>query len=93
MEEIRAVLELGEVPQEYTFRIDRRQEPPILHIPGDQRGPDICLPHKPEQEHWLNGLVELVAPVWHCQWTFTSEKACDDFIEYLTRIEPSPPRI
>ena len=87
MEEIRVTLELGKAPEEYAFTIDRRPDFHVLHIPGDHRGPDLCFPERPEQEEWLNSLVELMTPFWHCQWKFRSCQACDDFIEYLKELE------
>ena len=87
MEEIRVVLKLGETPGEYVFNIDRRQDPPVLHIPGDHRGPDLCIPEKPEQEEWLNGLSQFVTPFWYCQWKFLNRKAYSDFLEYLKDME------
>ena len=87
MDTIRVFMKLGDVPEEYEFTIDRRVSPPVLHIPGDHRGPDLCFPYKPEQENWLNGLVEYVIPFWYCQWRFLSDGVCDDFIEYLRESE------
>ena len=56
-------------PKPYEFRIDDQAEPPIVHIPGDQRGPDLCIPDRPEQASWLDSHPDLVRPSWDCQWT------------------------
>lgn len=85
MERITAVLTLGEEPNEYIFIIDRRQDPPNLCIPGTFRGPDNCTPDKPEQERWLDSLVETVTREWDCRWKFTSGRACDEFVESLRK--------
>ena len=87
MEDIQVVLELGEAPAEYEFSIERRDEPPVLHIPGDHRGPDLCIPEKPEQEKWLDGLGEFMKPYWHCQWKFESGEACEKFIAHLKSLD------
>jgi hypothetical protein len=87
MDEYRFKLRLLDVPAEYSFLIDRKQDPPVMHIPGDHRGPDLCFPRKPEQEEWLNGLSELMAPFWHCQWKFTSIQSCEEFLEMLAATE------
>ncbi|MBN2607905.1 MAG: hypothetical protein JXA64_02230 [Candidatus Fermentibacteraceae bacterium] len=86
MEEIKIVLSLMDSSEEYSFSIDRRQDPPILHIPGDHRGPDLCYPYRPEQEKWLNDRTEFMIPFWHCQWKFRSTEACEDFLRYLREI-------
>lgn len=83
MEEVIALMDLGLGKREYWFSIDRRQGPPILHIPGDHRGPDLCYPDRPEQEKWLNGLSELMTPFWHCQWKFIDDDACSTFVDQL----------
>jgi hypothetical protein len=87
MEELRAVLQLDYAPDEYVFTIDRRQDPPVLHIPGEHRGPDICIPEKPEQEAWLNRLDWLMTPLWHCQWQFRNVTACDQFVDLLQQMD------
>ena len=87
MEDIRAVLKLGEEPAEYEFSIERRQDPPILHIPGDHRGPDVCIPEKQEQMKWLDSLEELMTPFWDCQWKFKSKATCETFITTLKSME------
>lgn len=84
--EITEVLKLGETPREYSFSIDMRQTPPILHIPGDHRGPDLCFPDRPEQEAWLNGLTGFMVPYWYCQWKFNSVSACEEFRAHLSEI-------
>ncbi len=90
VEEIRALLSLSDAPREYVFDIDRRQDPPILHIPGNHRGPDLCIPDRPEQEKWLDGLDEFMTPYWYCQWRFRSTEACEDFLRYLRGISAGP---
>jgi hypothetical protein len=86
MGRIYAFLHLTGTGREYEFLIDRRQDPPILHIPGDHRGPDLCFPLFPEQEEWLNGLDRFMTPLWYCQWKFRSVQACSGFEAYLKRI-------
>mgnify|MGYP006283023417 CR=1 FL=1 len=81
--EITEVLTLGDAPREYSFSIDMRQDPPILHIPGKHRGPDLCYPYRPEQEKWLNGLTGFMDPYWYCQWRFKSATSCRKFLRYL----------
>ena len=78
---------LLDTPREYIFQIDYRQDPPILHIPGDHRGPDLCFPDRPEQEEWLHQLTQFVTPYWYCQWKFKSIEICDKFVAYLRKID------
>jgi hypothetical protein len=87
MDHVSVRMLLKEIPDEYTFSIERRQHPPILHIPGDHRGPDLCFPQKPEQEDWLNGLPQFMTPYWYCQWKFNDDKSCDDFLQYLDEVK------
>ena len=87
MESIKVILRLTDTPEEYSFRIDRRQNPPVLHIPGDYQGPDVCIPCKPEQVKWLNGLSHLMKPRWDCQWEFTAVETCREFTRYLKEME------
>ena len=88
--EFSAGLRLGDFPMVYVFSIDKRQDPPILHIPGEQRGPDVYIPVKPEQEDWLNGLDDLLAPFWYCQWKFHDRESCEYFVEYVKDLEEEP---
>lgn len=83
VEEIKAVLNLCGTPEEYTFTIVRRTPLPVLQIPGDHRGPDVCIPRKSEQASWLDSLSEYMTPCWDCQWKFISMKACEDFTRQL----------
>lgn len=88
MESIKVILRLTDTPEEYSFRIDRRLNPPVLHIPGDYRGPDVCIPCKPEQVRWLNSLSHLMKPLWDCQWVFSTAETCQEFIQHLREMEP-----
>lgn len=83
MEEITVVLHLEEAPCEYSFSFDWRSDPPILHIPGNHRGPDLCIPYKQEQVDWLDGLKDMMIPYWHCQWRFLNREKCHEFIRLL----------
>lgn len=67
----------------YTFLLDERSNPVILHVPGEARGPDVCIPERVEQEEWLNGLEHLVTHTWDCQWTFINDSSVDDFLSLL----------
>jgi hypothetical protein len=67
----------------YTFFLDDRKHPTILYIPGDLRGPDVCIPECAEQEEWLNTLSNLVTHTWDCQWTFITDDGVDDFLTLL----------
>lgn len=55
----------------------------ILHIPGEQRGPDVCIPESSEQEEWLNSLGHLLTHSWDCQWTFNSDSSVREFLSLL----------
>jgi hypothetical protein len=83
LELVRALLNLSGEPREYEFAFDRRESPPILHIPGDHRGPDVCIPSRLEQKEWLDTLGRYMAPYWDCQWKLNSEEAFNGFVEYL----------
>lgn len=87
MQELRTVLQICGEAREYSFSIEWSESPPVLHIPGDHRGPDLCYAERPEQEEWLNGLDRFMAPYWYCQWKFLSEKKCHEFIEFLKGVE------
>lgn len=87
MEDILAVLSLGKTPCEYTFSIDWRYDPPILHIPGNHRGPDVCIPYRQEQVDWLDSLKDMMIAYWDCQWKFLSRGKCHEFIELLKECE------
>lgn len=39
MAHINVTLKLADEPQEYEFPIQWRDDPPVLHIPWDRRGP------------------------------------------------------
>jgi hypothetical protein len=67
----------------YTFLFDERSRPVILHIPGETRGPDVCIPYSAEQEEWLNSLAHLITHTWDCQWTFINESSVNDFLALL----------
>ena len=55
----------------------------ILHLPGETRGPDICIPERAEQEEWLNSLAHLLTHTWDCQWTFINDGSVDEFLSLL----------
>ncbi len=85
MEEISAELDLGKGLDEYEFSIERSENPPILHIPGDHRGPDLRFPRRPEQEKWLNSQERFMKPYWYCQWKFHDLTPCLAFVDYLVK--------
>lgn len=87
MEEVRVFLDLGESSREYSFSIDWRSDPPILHIPGNHRGPDVCIPQREEQVAWLNGLDKMMTPYWDCQWKFIRRSSVGKFIELMKGME------
>jgi hypothetical protein len=67
----------------YTFLLDERSRPPVVHIPGETRGPDVCTPEFAEQEQWLDGLTRLMTRTWDCQWTFVADDALAEFLSLL----------
>ena len=67
----------------YTFFLDEKQSPPVLHVQGLHSGPDICTPEFPQQEGWLNTLPNLLVQTWDCQWTFRSGGAVEEFLSLL----------
>ena len=54
-----------------------------LRIPGEQRGPDVCIADSPAQERWLDSQRDLMVPYWDCQWTLVDEAAKQAFIELM----------
>jgi len=84
----RGLLPGFEPDEEFVFIIDDRTTPPTLFIPGDHRGPDVCIAHSLEQVAWLDSRDDLVA-LWDCQWRFVSTEAADAFVELIsTRATP-----
>ena len=84
MKDIRAVLDLGDARREYEFTNDRRQDPPILHISGNHRGPSrplYTVPARAGEVAEQPGYY--MKPYWYCQWRFMSSDASDVFIECL----------
>jgi len=73
-----------EVDGEFDFIIDDYEMPSTLRIPGEQRGPDLCIPDHPAQERWLNSRRDLVIPVWHCVWRFVSAEAERHLVQLLS---------
>lgn len=82
-------MNLGGEPREYEFAFDGRESPPVLHIPGDHRGPDVCIPCRPEQKDWLDTLGRYMTPFWDCQWKLNSEGAFDEFLKHQNGIRLS----
>ena len=54
-----------------------------LRIPGDNRGPDVCIPDSSEQEAWLDSRPDLVVRVWDCMWRFIDPGAKERFLLML----------
>jgi hypothetical protein len=77
----------------YTFILDDRSRPPILHIPGESRGPDICIPESSEQERWLDGRSHILRRTWDCQWTFQSDRSVEEFLLLLGPFELAGPEL
>ncbi|HWW76639.1 MAG TPA: hypothetical protein VNZ44_14680 [Pyrinomonadaceae bacterium] len=71
----------------YTFLLDERSRPAVLHVPGEARGPDVCIPEFAEQEEWLGGLTKLLTHTWDCQWTFADDDAVAAFLLLLKPLE------
>jgi len=72
----------SEPDQDFEFILDD-SEPIRLRIPGEQRGPDVCIPDSPAQERWLLSRGDLMVPYWDCEWTFVSGEARQAFIELI----------
>jgi hypothetical protein len=69
--------------QEFEFMIDDIEPPLRLRIPGEQRGPDVCIADSVAQERWLDNRPDLVIRVWDCEWRFVNEEATDRFVLML----------
>ena len=68
---------------EFIFGDER--DPLRLRIPGDQRGPDVCIPDSAEQESWLDSRTDLVTRVWDCEWRFVDLAARERFLLMLEK--------
>ena len=69
--------------QEFEFMIDDIEPPLRLRIPGEQRGPDVCIADNVAQQRWLDSRPDLVIAVWDCEWRFVSEDASERFVLML----------
>ena len=71
--------------QDFDFIIGEN-DPLRLRIPGDQRGPDVCIPDSPAQDSWLDSRPDLVARVWDCEWRFADIEAQERFVDMLASL-------
>jgi hypothetical protein len=73
--------------EEYEFRINCRNLPFVLEIPGEHRGPDNCRPLSETQEKWLDEMEKNpengIRRIWDCQWQLTDEIALRRFLQML----------
>jgi hypothetical protein len=67
----------------YSFTIDRRGGAIVIHVPGNHRSPDDCIPKSLEQETWLDGLTDLMHRSWGCEWDIKDEISLEVFINML----------
>jgi len=70
----------------YTFLLDERSRPVVLHVPGEARGPDVCIPEFAEQAEWLGGLTDLLTHTWDCQWALADDD--DAVAAFLLLLKP-----
>ena len=68
--------------QVFEFVIDDT-EPLRLRIPGEHRGPDVCIADSPAQEQWLDSRRDLMVTYWDCQWTFVDDAAKEQFVRLM----------
>jgi len=71
--------------QDFVFMIDDDRSPTTLRIPGEHRGPDVCIADSPAQEKWLDSRQDLVTPTWDCEWQFVDPEAELRFVQLIDR--------
>jgi hypothetical protein len=64
-----------EPDQEFEFFVETLPQPPQVRIPGELRGPDVCIADSPAQERWLNTRPDLVVQRWDCLWEVVGAEA------------------
>lgn len=64
---------------EFEFYVSDSQ----VRIPGEHRGPDVCIADHSEQERWLDEQRDLLKPYWDCEWEFVDNDARQKFLNDL----------